>query len=107
MAHQIIKQPNGKFALWSTVIDDFLVEDATPAEIAQYEVECMKKQVINNTLRIVQRLKDGGKPYYQFTLTWEECKKRIKDRESDVLESCDFCGCVGYHKPMCLHVPTK
>lgn len=80
MGHQIIKQPNGKFALWSTVTDDFLLEDVTPSEIADYEIKCHSRFVIDHTINIVQKLDKGEKPYYQFTLTWEECQRRMLEK---------------------------
>lgn len=39
MSHVVAKQPNGLFALWSTVIDDFILVDVTRERIIAYEVE--------------------------------------------------------------------
>ena len=48
MSRQIIKQPNGKYALFSSVVDDFVLIDADPNEIveelvAYYELEARRQ----------------------------------------------------------------
>ena len=39
MSHVVAKQPNGLFALWSTIVDDFIMVDATREEIITFEIE--------------------------------------------------------------------
>lgn len=39
MSHVVAKQPNGLFALWSTIVDDFIMVDATREEIIKFEIE--------------------------------------------------------------------
>ena len=39
MPHCIIKQPDGNFAIWSTIVDDFLVLNITPDEIENEAIE--------------------------------------------------------------------
>lgn len=74
MSNQIIKQPNGKYALWSSVVDDFVLVDGTREEIIQ--------EFVDRAMRDIERLKadvaetidkiDAGDPaYMQFTLTFE------------------------------------
>jgi len=36
MGQQIIKKDDGKYAIWSTIVDDFLVDYATKEEIIEY-----------------------------------------------------------------------
>jgi hypothetical protein len=39
MARAVIKQPNGKFAIFSSIVDHFIVFDATEDEIRQFLLE--------------------------------------------------------------------
>lgn len=88
MGHQYIKQPNGKFAIWSTVIDDFTAINCTMEEIIEIEIE---DEVKNLRRRISEKLEkvDKGEPaYYQFTMSWkaaleERDERHGKNREFD------------------------
>lgn len=39
MAHIILEQPDGKFAIWSTIIDDFVEEGMTRKEVIAFETK--------------------------------------------------------------------
>lgn len=32
MSRQIVKKPNGKYAIWSSIVDDFVYDDVTKEE---------------------------------------------------------------------------
>lgn len=72
MAHQIVKQPDGRYAVWSTIVDDFVIENATPKEIADTWAKEEADRVRNRVDEIVAQLDQGGKPYHQFTKTYGE-----------------------------------
>jgi len=72
MAQQIVKQPDGKYAVWSTVVDDFVVSDATKGEIIGRYVGEEVTRIIQRVDEIIDELDKGGKPYYQFTKTYDE-----------------------------------
>lgn len=72
MSSQIIKQPDGKYAIWSTGVDTFTVIDCTPEDIIQMWYEEAAQRLREGVLRTVAELEAGGKPYYQFTMTWQE-----------------------------------
>lgn len=79
MSWQIVKQSDGRYAIWSTVVDGFIVEDAGKEEI----IECYKerfeekwkrkKKELNKT---IEQLDEGKNPYFQFA----------KDDENNILE---------------------
>jgi len=69
---QIVKQPDGKYAIWSSVVDDFIYVDATADEVILWFGREAKIKVMNEVKETIQILNEGGKPYYQFTKTWEE-----------------------------------
>lgn len=72
MARQIIKQPNGLYAIWSTIIDDFVYENITIKEYIKILIKETKKRTKINIAEIVAQLDNGEKPYYQFTMTYKE-----------------------------------
>lgn len=39
MSHVVAKQPDGLFALWSTIVDDFILIDATREQIIKFEID--------------------------------------------------------------------
>ena len=77
MGQQIIKQPDGLYALFSSSVDDFVVLNATPQEIIDDWVEQERERLTKRVGEIVAELERGGKPYHQFTMTWDEAKAHI------------------------------
>lgn len=83
MGHQIIEQPNGKFALWSSVVNNFLVLDCSPQEIIREEIKRERKRITSNVNKITGLLKQGGKPYHQFTKTWKGCLNTVRQNHGE------------------------
>ncbi len=71
MSQQIVKQPDGMYAIWSTVIDDFVVVDATKEEIIREFMEAERERVAARVNDIIAKLERGEKPYHQFTKTFQ------------------------------------
>jgi len=89
MAHHIIKQPNGLYCIYSTVVDAFLIEDATRSDVIKSEqsdnIHLKKshvKTVINNIIDLIDK---GIDPYNGFPYDYETALKihnrTIKDTE--------------------------
>jgi hypothetical protein len=74
MGQQIIRQPDGKLAVFSSVVDAFVIVDATPEEIVEWRAEAGAEEARERTRAELARVLDDAnpRPYYQFTLTWEE-----------------------------------
>ena len=72
MGQQIIKQPNGLYAVFSAVVDDFVIEDATPYEIVDEWIKDERERLAKKVSEIVAALERGEKPYFQFTMTYAE-----------------------------------
>lgn len=96
MSNRIVKQPNGKFAIWSTIVDDFTFVDMEPQDIidewAKKEVDRLSESVT----RIVAELERGEKPYAQFTESFDECVEFIRLQHGDdtaTLEHFGLSGC--------------
>lgn len=45
MSHQIIKQPNGKYCIFSSIVDNIIIYNATPDEIKKYYIEEEVKEI--------------------------------------------------------------
>ncbi len=78
MARQIIKQPGGKYAIFSTVTDTLIVLDATAAELEEYFGEEAREAAVRGVRDIMTELEAGGRPYRQFTMTWEKAAEKSR-----------------------------
>ncbi len=83
MGYQIVKQPNGFYALWSSVVDAFVAEDCTPGAIVETLVEEARSRIEEDVRKKCEMLDRGEKPYYQFTMTYEECLEIMRERGYD------------------------
>lgn len=81
MGRQIIKQPNGKYAIWSTVSDSVIAWDGTKEEIINYFAEEAKQRAITKVNELIDQIDNGQNPYFQFAISWKECEKSIKEQE--------------------------
>jgi ADP-ribosylglycohydrolase len=79
MGHQIIKQSNGKYAIFSSIVDDFILANVTPEEIIEYYIKRESEDIRKRINKTIDQLNSGEKPYYQFTMTLEEALDTIKD----------------------------
>jgi len=82
MGQQIIKQPNGKCCLFSSVVDNVTYYDMTKKEIVEVWTEKAKKDFEEKVSDIVSKLDKGEKPYFQFTLGYEEMLQTILEVHS-------------------------
>lgn len=86
MAEQIIVQPDGRLAVFSSVVDDFIVLDATPPELMEWRTKRAADKEREHTRREIGHvLSDPSHAYYQFALTWDEAVEKaghdpMKDR---------------------------
>lgn len=74
MGSQIIRQPSGKYAIFSTYTDTITVWDATEDEIVEHFAERAAERAREDARRQLGHVA-GGNPraaYYQFAMTWEE-----------------------------------
>lgn len=88
MSYQIIQIPKEtnsayEWALWSTVQDDFVDFFADDDEITRYLSALAYEAERTRTMEILQTLKEGGKPYHQFTLTWGEANELAYENHPD------------------------
>jgi hypothetical protein len=87
MGHQIIKQPNGKYCIYSSIVDDIITFNATVEDIINERIEEAKKDIEKEVKGIVEKLNKGEDPYYTFTISFEEAIKEIKFRHGEKAET--------------------
>jgi len=92
MGRQIVRQPNGLYAVWSSNVDDFIMVDATEREIGDDWVLQMAEELRKDIRARIDQLEKGGKPYFQFTRSFDECVDTIRQLHGDGAESLALLG---------------
>jgi hypothetical protein len=87
MGQQIIKQPDGKLAVFSSVTDTFIVVDATPEELVEWRAEEAAERAREQTRRELDKVLagDSRSAYFQFALTWDEAAAKDREHDGDLL----------------------
>lgn len=94
MGQQIIKQPNGLFAMFSSSTDTIVAWDATAEEI----VEWFADQAAEDARRRVRvLLSDVGRgearrAYHQFAMTWEQALEADRAHGGDASRAAGVCS---------------
>jgi hypothetical protein len=78
MGWQIIRQPNLQYCVFSTVVDHFIVVNATEEELKEFYKTEAGNRGIEKVEDVLRKFDDGLKPYFQFTMTFEEAIETIK-----------------------------
>lgn len=79
MGWQIIKQPNGKYCIFSSVVDNVIYYNATPEEVVNAFVKQEADRIALKVNEIIDLLERGGNPYLQFTKSFDDIMSLIKD----------------------------
>ncbi|MFI2213047.1 hypothetical protein [Streptomyces sp. NPDC020141] len=89
MAEQIIQQPDGRFAIFSSVTDTFIFVNGTPDEIVAFRVEEAAERAREQARRELDFVTAGNPRgvYRQFALTWDDAARRDQGASADVDES--------------------
>ena len=72
MARQIIKQPDGFYAEYSSIVDEFVIWNATKEQIIEEREKEAAAEARRNAEKIFTTLDAGEDPYYKMGLTWKE-----------------------------------
>lgn len=86
MGQQVIKQPDGRLAVFSSITDTFIVVDATPEEIIEWRAEDAAERARERTRIELDKVLSGDAraAYFQFALTWEEASEMNRDHGGDL-----------------------
>lgn len=85
---QILKQPNGLYAEYSTIVDAFVLLDATKEEIILEAEREAARDAREKCEAAFKRLESGSSMSSPFAVTWEEAvenhnkNSELKDRIS-------------------------
>jgi hypothetical protein len=87
MGQQVIKQPDGLYAIFSSITDTWIVYDATRKEISNYFARQAADDARHQVDRIFARLdtNPAAAAYYQFTLTFEEANAMSVEHDGEDL----------------------
>lgn len=75
---QIIRQPNSKYAIWSSIVDNLIYFNCSSDEVVDIICERDKDKAKKSTEAIIEKLKSGEKPYHQSTMNWDKVIDRIR-----------------------------
>lgn len=86
MGQQIIKQPDGRLAVFCGSTDTFILMDATPGEIIEWRVEQAAEAERARTRRELGHVlaDDPRAAYFQFARTWEEAVQTNQEHGGDL-----------------------
>ena len=84
---QIIAQRNGKYALFSRIVDDFVLLDATIEDLVGFRLDEQERIIRREVSRVIEVLKAGEKPYCQFTKSLDEAIEWITEMHGKDTES--------------------
>lgn len=74
MGQQIVQQPDGRFAVFSSITNTFIVLDATEEEVVAFRVEEAVERARKVVRRELEAVKAGNprSVYRQAAMTWSE-----------------------------------
>lgn len=72
MGYQIIKQPNKLYGIYSSFGDGIILYNAREQDVFDFFVEEAVKSARENVQKILDKIESDEKPYYQFTMSWDE-----------------------------------
>lgn len=86
MSEQIIKQPDGRLAVFSSITDTFIVMDAAPDELIEWRAkqaaDAAREQARTELAHVLAD--SPAKAYSRSTLTWEEAAQRNQEHGGDL-----------------------
>jgi hypothetical protein len=87
VGHQVIKQPDGRYAIFSSFTDTWIVYDATRQDVIDYYVEKATEDAKRDTARTLDLIEESPrKAYYQFAMTFAEANAESKASGGEVLD---------------------
>ena len=92
MSKQIIKQSDGLYCIFSTIVDNLTEINCTKEEVLeefQFRYGVYGKEKAE---KIINQLENGEKPYFQFTMSFQEMLETVerihgKEEVTELLQS--------------------
>lgn len=81
MAYQIIKQTTHGlretyYAIWDSISDELIARDLEHDEVVGFFADMAYRKAEQDTEEMLRRVITTDKPYFQFTKTWDEVRKK-------------------------------
>lgn len=88
MANQIIRQPDGRFAVFCRNTNTITVYDASETEVVEFFAEAAAEAAREDVRRKLKHVAAGepGRVYFQHTLTWDEALASDREHGGEVSE---------------------
>jgi hypothetical protein len=83
MGQQIIKQPDGKYALWSSIVGDFVALDCTPDDIYEIWLEEERQRIEEAVTTEIAKLNDPKAMLRRTQMSWDEALAWRKENHED------------------------
>ncbi|MGR6922588.1 hypothetical protein ACU635_50755 [[Actinomadura] parvosata] len=85
MGNQIIRQPDGKYAIFSSYTDTIIFWDATEDEIVEHFAERAAEAARRDVRRAIGHVaaSEPRKAYFQFAMTWEKALAQDRKHRGD------------------------
>jgi hypothetical protein len=87
MAWKILQSPDGKFCIWSTIVEDLIMYDMTEEEVISEYKKKFGEEGERTALEAILELKNGS-PYDKFTFqqameqrTWNKSEEELNSDE--------------------------
>ena len=80
MSRSVVKQPNGLWAMWSSIVDDFLIIDATEEEIIEWSAQDRYEAEKEEMTEIIEALK-AGRRHRRSWISWKEALRTKRDNQ--------------------------
>ena len=80
MSKVILQQDDGLWAVWSTVVDDFVMKDASKGAILEYFGDFGRRKYMENAMKAMNYYEEHGKSR-GVGRTYEECKEWVEEDE--------------------------
>lgn len=82
MGKQIVKQPNGKYCIFSSEVDNITHYNMSVQDIIDQWVEDARYDITEKVVEITIKLEKGEMPYRQFTKSYNDVLIKIKSAYS-------------------------
>ena len=81
MSRIVIKQPNGLYCQWSTIVDSIVVYNQTRQDIIDDWLEDEKERIVLETDKIIKALDDKNNPWHEYYASkeWKDLSKKVRE----------------------------
>lgn len=87
MAKRLVQQPNGLYAVFSTVVDEFVVEDATMEEViefgAEYAAESARREWAGRFKVLESRTEEHRRESYETCRMMSDAQRSLRPEEDE------------------------